>query len=209
MAKVICYEKDGTEAGKFDLPASLFESVVNESLVHQAVVAHLANRRQGSASSRERSDVRGGGRKPYRQKGPGRARAGTIRSPIFRGGGVVFGPHPRSFRQKLTKKMRRQALKSSLTTRANDGSIVVIKSLEFSEPRTKVLAGLLKNMNAHDSKTLLVLEESDQNTVKSARNLKSVRVTLARMLSTYDVVWADKIIMSSGAVKKMEEVFTS
>ena len=209
MAKVICYEKDGTEAGKFDLPASLFESVVNESLVHQAVVAHLANRRQGSASSRERSDVRGGGRKPYRQKGTGRARAGTIRSPIFRGGGVVFGPHPRSFRQKLTKKMRRQALKSSLTTRANDGSIVVIKSLEFSEPRTKVLAGLLKNMNAHDSKTLLVLEESDQNTVKSARNLKSVRVTLARMLSTYDVVWADKIIMSSGAVKKMEEVFTS
>ncbi len=209
MTKVICYEKDGTEAGNFDLPASLFESVVNESVVHQAVVAHLANRRQGSASSRERSDVRGGGRKPYRQKGTGRARAGTIRSPIFRGGGVVFGPHPRSFRQKLTKKMRRQALKSSLTTRANDGSIVVIKSLEFSEPRTKVLAGLLKNMNAHDSKTLLVLEESDQNTVKSARNLKSVRVTLARMLSTYDVVWADKIIMSSGAVKKMEEVFTS
>lgn len=209
MAKVICYEKDGTEAGKFDLPASLFESVVNESLVHQAVVAHLANRRQGSASSRERSDVRGGGRKPHRQKGTGRARAGTIRSPLFRGGGVVFGPHPRSYRQKMTKKMRRQALKSSLTTRANDGSIVVIKSLEFSEPRTKILAAILKNMNAHDSKTLIVLEESDQNTVKSARNLKSVRVTLARMLSTYEVVWADKIIMSSGAVKKMEEVFAS
>ena len=109
----------------------------------------------------------------------------------------------------MTKKMRRKALKSSLTTRASDGSIVVIKSLEFSEPRTKALAGILKNMNAHDSKTLLVLEESDQNTVKSARNLKSVRVTLARMLNTYDVVWADKIIMSSAAVKKMEEVFAS
>jgi large subunit ribosomal protein L4 len=209
MAKAICYEKDGTEAGNVDLPASLFESVVNEDVVHQAVVAYQANQRQGSASTRERSDVRGGGRKPYRQKGTGRARAGTIRSPIFRGGGVVFGPHPRDYRQKMTKKMRRLALKSSLTVRASDGSIVVIKSLDFAEPKTRELAAILKNMNAHESKTLLVTDGEHENTVKSARNLRSVRVKLARNVSTYDVVWADKIVVTTDAVKKMEEVFAS
>lgn len=207
MAKAICYEKDGTEAGNVELPASLFATEINNNVIHQAVMAYLANQRQGSASTRERSDVRGGGRKPYRQKGTGRARAGTIRSPLWRGGGVVFGPHPRSYHQKMTKKMRRQALRSSLTTRANDGSIVVIKSLDFTEPKTKELAGILKNMNAHDTKTLLIIDEVNQNTVKSARNLRSVHVTLARMVSTYDVVWAEKIIVTSDAVKRMEEVF--
>jgi len=209
MAKATVYEKDGTEAGTVDLPASLFEGEINKDAIHQAVVAYLANQRQGSASSRERSDVRGGGRKPYRQKGTGRARAGTIRSPIFRGGGVVFGPHPRSYRQKMTKKMRRQALKSSLTSRANDGSIIVIKSLDFTEPKTKALAAILKNMNVHESKTLLLMDEANQNTVKSAGNLRSVRVKLARMVSTYDVIWAEKIVVTSDAVKKMEEVFAS
>ena len=209
MATAIYYKKDGTESGNVNLPASLFESEINEGVVHQAVVAHLANQRQGTADTRERGDVRGGGRKPYRQKGTGRARAGTIRSPILKGGGTVFGPHPRSYRQKMTKKVRRMALKSSLTSQANDGVISVIEAFDFKEPGTKKLAGIMKNMDVHGTKTLLVLETADQNTIKSAKNLQKVRVTLANLVSTYDVVWADKIVVTSEAVKKMEEVFAS
>ena len=208
MATAICYEKDGTEAGTFDLPAALFEGEVNEALLHQAVVAYLANQRQGTVNTKERSDVRGGGRKPYRQKGTGRARAGTIRSPIYRGGGTVHGPHPRDYRQKMNKKMRRAALKSALVSRTNDSGIVVIKELEFAEPKTRVFAGILKNMDA-GGKTLVVLENSDANTLKSARNVQRVRVTTASNVNPYELVWADKIVFTSGAVKKMEEVFAS
>jgi len=206
MATANCYEKDGREAGTVDLPAALFASEVNDAVVHEAVVAYLANQRQGNASTKERSDVKGGGRKPYRQKGTGRARAGTTRSPIFRGGGVVFGPHPRKYTKKLTKKMKRVALKSSLTMRAVEGDVLVIKELQFDEPKTRVFADLLKNMNL-EGKTLLVMEKTDQATIKSARNIKGVKITLADMVTTYDVVWADKIIITSDAVKKMEEVF--
>jgi large subunit ribosomal protein L4 len=208
MATANCYEKDGREAGTIDLPASLFASEVNEPLVHEAVVAHLANRRQGNASTKERSDVKGGGRKPYRQKGTGRARQGTIRSPIHRGGGIVFGPHPRDYSKKMTKKMKRIALRSSLTTRANDGDILVVKELQFDEPKTKAFAEILDNMSV-DGKALVVLESAHQATIKSARNIPGVKVTQADMVSTYDVVWADKIVVTSEAVKKMEEVFAS
>jgi large subunit ribosomal protein L4 len=208
MATAKTYESDGREAGTVDLPASLFASEINEALVHDAVVAYLANQRQGTADTRERSDVRGGGTKPYRQKGTGRARAGTIRSPLWRGGGTVFGPHPRKYTHKLTRKMRRAALKSSLTARANDGDVIVVKALQFEEPRTKVFAEMLKNMNV-EGKTLVVLERADQATVKSARNIPGVRITLADMVTTYDVVWADKILLTGEALKKMEEVFAS
>lgn len=208
MATAICYEKDGTEAGTFDLPAALFEGEVNQALLHQAVVSYLANQRQGTVNTKERSDVRGGGRKPYRQKGTGRARAGTIRSPIYRGGGIVHGPHPRDYRQKMNKKMRRAALKSALVSRTNDSGIVVIKELDFPEPKTKSFAGILKNMDA-GGKTLVVLENSDVNTVKSARNVSGVRVTTASNVNPYELVWADKVVFTSGAVKKMEEVFAS
>ena len=208
MATAICYEKDGTEAGTFDLPAAAFEGEVNESLLHQAVVAYLANQRQGTVNTKERADVRGGGRKPYRQKGTGRARAGTIRSPIFRGGGIVHGPHPRDYRQKMNKKMRRAALKSALVSRTNDSGIVVIKALEFAEPKTRTFAGILKNMEA-SGKTLVILESSDANTLMSARNVPRVRVTTAANVNPYELVWADRVVFTSGAVKKMEEVFAS
>ena len=208
MATANCYEHDGREAGTVDLPASLFASEVNEAVVHQAVVAYLANQRQGTAQTKERSDVRGGGAKPYRQKGTGRARAGTIRSPIWRGGGTVFGPHPRKYTQSLPRKMRRLALCSSLTTRAANGDVLVVKELKFDEPKTKQFAGILKNMNV-EGKTLVVLEGANVATIKSARNIPGVRVTLADMVTTYDVVWADKIVVTSDAVKKMEEVFAS
>ena len=208
MATATCYEMNGNEAGTVELPASLFEGKVNEGVIHQAVVAYLANQRQGTASTKERSDVRGGGRKPYRQKGTGRARAGTIRSPIFRGGGTVFGPHPRDYRQKLTKKMKRLALTSSLSSRAAKGDVVVVKELQFDEPKTKRMAGLLKNIN-DGGKTLVVIDAANEAVVKSARNIPRVRVCIAANITTYDVVWADKVVVTSAAVAKLEEVFAS
>jgi large subunit ribosomal protein L4 len=208
MATAKTYDSDGREAGTTDLPASLFATKINEALVHEAVVAYLANQRQGAASTKERSDVRGGGAKPYRQKGTGRARAGTIRSPLWRGGGTVFGPHPRKYTKKLTRKAKRAALKSSLTARANDGDVIVVKALEFEAPKTKVFAGMLENMKL-DGKTLVVLDRADQATIKSARNIPGIRITLADMVTTYDVMWADKLLLTSDAVKKMEEVFAS
>jgi large subunit ribosomal protein L4 len=209
MATAICYEKDGTESGKVDLPASLFDSEINEALIHEAVVAYLANQRQGTASSKERSDVAGGGGKPYRQKGTGRARAGTIRSPIYRGGGVVFGPHPRNYRIKMTKKTKRQALTSSLSSRAGAGDILVIKAIELEAPKTKEMAGILKTIDVFEQKTLIVLEKSNEAVVKSVRNIPGVRITPADLVSTYDVIWADKVLLTSGAITKMEEVFAS
>lgn len=209
MATAICYEKDGTRSGQVDLPASLFAGEINEAVIHEAVVTYLANQRQGTASTKERSDVAGGAKKPYRQKGTGRARAGTIRSPIFRGGGVVFGPHPRSYRKKMTKKSKRQALTSSLSSRANAGDVLVIKALEMSGPKTREMAGILKAIDVYRRKVLVVLEKSDEAIIKSARNIPGVRVTLANMVSTYDVMWADKILLTSGAITKMEEVFAS
>ncbi len=209
MATAICYEKDGTRSGQVDLPASLFAGEINEAVIHEAVVTYLANQRQGTASTKERSDVAGGAKKPYRQKGTGRARAGTIRSPIFRGGGVVFGPHPRSYRKKMTKKSKRQALTSSLSSRANAGDVLVIKALEMSGPKTREMAGVLKAIDVYRRKVLVVLEKSDEAIIKSARNIPGVRVTLANMVSTYDVMWADKILLTSGAITKMEEVFAS
>ncbi len=154
--------------------------------------------------------MRGGGKKPWRQKGTGRARAGTIRSPLWRGGGTVFGPHPRDHRLKVNKKAKRVALFSSLTSRAKDGNVIVIKSLEFDAPKTSAFAGLLKSVGAYpDTKTLVVLDKSHLPTIKSARNIDTVRITLADSVSTYDVVWAEKVVVSSAALKRMEEVFAS
>jgi large subunit ribosomal protein L4 len=210
MAKADCFDMNGKSAGTVDLPVSLFETEVNEFVVHEAVVAYLANQRQGTVNTKERSDVRGGGRKPWRQKGTGRARAGTIRSPLWRGGGTVFGPHPRDHRLKLNKKARRVALTSSLTNRAKDGSVVVVKSLEFDAPRTRGFADLLKSIGAYPGKkTLVVLDKPYAATIKSARNIRGVRITLADSVNTYDVVWAEKLVVSSAALSRMEEVFAS
>jgi large subunit ribosomal protein L4 len=208
MATANCFDKNGKSAGTVDLPGSLFDAEINEFVVHEAVVAYLANQRQGTVNTKERSDVRGGGRKPWRQKGTGRARAGTIRSPLWRGGGTVFGPHPRDHRVKVNKKARRVALCSSLTSRAKDGNVVVVKSLEFDAPRTKDFVDLLKSLGA-TGKTLVVLDRAHEATIKSARNITTVRLTLADSVNTYDVVWADKVIVSDTALSRMEEVYAS
>jgi large subunit ribosomal protein L4 len=210
MATAICFDQNGARAGTVDLPKSLFEAEVNEFVVHEAVVAYLANQRQGTVNTKERSDVRGGGKKPWRQKGTGRARAGTIRSPLWRGGGTVFGPHPRDHRLKMNRKAKRVALKSSLTARAKDGDVLVVKALEFSAPKTSSFAALLKNMEAYPrKKALVVLDKADAGTIKSARNITGVRIAMADAINTYDVVWADKIVLTSAALKRMEEVFAS
>jgi len=208
MATANCFDKNGKSAGTIDLPKALFETEVNEFVVHEAVVAYLANQRQGTVNTKERSDVRGGGRKPWRQKGTGRARAGTIRSPLWRGGGTVFGPHPRDHRIKVNKKVKRIALSSSLTSRAKDGNVIVVKSLAFDAPRTREFAALLKNVGA-TGKTLVVLDKAHLPTIKSARNLRGVRLTLAESVNTYDVVWADKIVVADAALSRMEEVYAS
>lgn len=209
MATAKCYTQDGSERGTQELAGGLFDCEVNEAAVHQAVVAYLANKRQGTASTKERSDVRGGGRKPYRQKGTGRARMGTIRSPLQRGGGVVFGPHPRDFRQALNKKTKRIALRSALSSQAHDGSVLVVDDLEYSEPKTKRFAEFLGNIGAASEKVLFVIDKSQPALVKSIRNIPKVKVTLANMVNTYEVLWADKVVVTRGALKVMEEVFSS
>lgn len=199
------YSQDGTEKGARDLPSGVFECEIKESVVHQAVLAHLANQRQGTAKAKGRTDVRGGGKKPYRQKGTGRARAGTIRSPIWRGGGVVFGPHPREYRQALPKKMRRAAVCSSLSSRAKSGDILVVDDLDYKEPKTKNVAELLSKLDTRGKKILLVLDKTNPAVVKSARNIPGVRVTLGRMLNAYEVLWAEKVIFTQSALAAMEE----
>jgi large subunit ribosomal protein L4 len=199
------YRQDGTEKGTRDLPSGVFEREIKDAIMHQAVLAHLANQRQGTAKAKGRTDVRGGGKKPYRQKGTGRARAGTIRSPIWRGGGVVFGPHPREYRQALPKKMRRLALCSSLSERAKNNDVLVVDDLEYNEPSTKNVAGLLKNLGSYHKKVLLVLDKSNPAVVKSARNIPGVKVILGRMLNAYEVLWAEKIIFTQGAIAEMEK----
>jgi large subunit ribosomal protein L4 len=191
------------------LPDQLFGCEVNEPVMHQAVVAYLANQRQGNASTKERSDVRGGGRKPYRQKGTGRARAGTTRSPIFRGGGVVFGPRPHSYRKALPKKMKRAAISSALSARARDNAVIIVGELKYDEPKTKRFAELLKGVDAGGQKVLVVLGDAAPEVIKSARNIAKVRVTQARTLNVYDILWADKVLMTEGGLKVIEEVFKS
>jgi large subunit ribosomal protein L4 len=209
MAKAKYFTQEGVEQGSRELPGGLFDREVNEHLVHEAVRAYLANQRQGSAATKERSDVRGGGAKPYRQKGTGRARAGTSRSPIWRGGGVVFGPHPRDYNVKLPKKVKRRALLSALSARAGEGAVMVVADLDYSEPKTKTFARMLKNMGREAEKILFVLDKPREAVVKSARNIPGVKTVQGNILNAYDVVWADKIVLTEGAIKKMEEVFGS
>jgi large subunit ribosomal protein L4 len=207
MANAKLYAKDGTERGTLELPGGLFGCDVNEAAMHQTVKAYLANQRQGNASTKERSDVRGGGKKPFRQKGTGRARAGTIRSPLWRGGGTVFGPQPRDYRQSVPKKVRRLALRSALSSRAATNDVIVIDDLQYTEPKTKRFAQLLDNVGGGDAKVLFVIDAPRPEVIKSARNLPNVKITMGRDLTTYDVLWAEKLIISESALKAIEEAF--
>jgi len=201
---------EGKEVGSLALPDAIFGVEYNDSLVHQAIVAEEANQRQGTSETKRRSDVRGGGRKPWRQKGTGRARAGTSRSPLWRGGGVVFGPHPRDYRKALPLKMRRGAMRSVLSGKVSEGAVIGLDKLAFDAPKTKSAVALLKALELADPKAriLIVVPEYDVTLLKSTRNLPRVELRYAPNFSVRDALNAHKIVIVEGAVAKMEAVWT-
>lgn len=205
MPKVALYNIKGEQVGEIELRDEIFGIEVNESVLHDAVVNQLANKRLGTQAAKTRAEVRGGGRKPFRQKGTGRARAGTTRSPLWRKGGIVFAPKPRSYSYTLPKKVRRLALKSALSSKVQNGNIIVLDSLAMAEPKTKEFAVVLNNLKV-DKKALVVTAQVESSVVKSARNIPGVTPTHANSLSVYDVLAHEKLIITRDAITKVEEV---
>lgn len=204
MPSVTVYNTEGQAVGEMELNEKVFGAEINPALMHDAVVMYLANQRVGTASTKTRAEVRGGGRKPWRQKGLGRARHGSIRSPIWVGGGVVFGPKPRDYRQKMPRKARRQALRSALSAKVKAGELVVLDRLELPEAKTRLMAGVLKNLQAE--KALVVTAEADEKVYRSSRNLPGVETGIAKDLNVYQVLKYPKLIMTRDAVASVEEV---
>lgn len=204
MPKVSVYNLEGQTVGEIELSDAVFGAPVNDALMHQAVVTYLNNQRQGTASTKTRAEVRGGGRKPWRQKGTGRARHGSIRSPIWVGGGVTFGPKPREFRQAMPKKARRAAMRSALSAKVRDGEIIVLETLALAEPKTKQMAAVLSRLSA-ERKPLIVLAERDRNVELSTRNLPGAGTTQATDMNVYQVLAHDKLVLTKDAVAKLEE----
>jgi len=206
MPKVTVYDTTGAPVGEMDLRDDVFGVEVNEALLHQAVVRYLANQRQGTVATKNRALVRGGGRKPWRQKGTGRARHGSIRSPLWRKGGVVFGPQPRDFSLGLPRQARRQAMKSALSAKVRDGEMIVVSELNLEKPKTKEMAGILNNLKA--KKPLIVTSDGDKNVYLSARNIEGVGVTRALDLNVYDLLTHDHLVITRDAVTRVEEVLS-
>ncbi|MCK9524415.1 MAG: 50S ribosomal protein L4 [Limnochordia bacterium] len=204
MPKVAVFNMEGKQVGELELNDAIFGVEINQDLMHKVVLSQLANARQGTVATKTRGLVRGGGRKPWRQKGTGRARQGSTRSPQWVGGGVVFGPTPRDFSYRLPKKARRAALRSALSAKVAAGNIVVLDQLTVNEPKTKVLAGMLKALDVQ--KPLLVTAEWDTNVELSARNIPGAVVAKSFGLNVYDVLNSQKLIMTKDAVTKLEEV---
>ena len=205
MANVAVYNMEGKEVGSLELNDAVFGVEVNEHLVHMAVLQQLANNRQGTQKAKTRSEVRGGGRKPWRQKGTGHARQGSTRAPQWTGGGVVFAPVPRDYSFKMNKKEKRAALKSALTSRVEENKFIVVDSLTFDEIKTKNVANALKNLNV--SKALVVLEDGNVNAELSAKNIAGVKTAKTNTINVYDVMKYNTVIATKAAVKAIEEVY--
>jgi large subunit ribosomal protein L4 len=205
MATAKVLKMDGAEAGTVDLPDAVYAVEMNDALVHDAVVALQAARRQGNAETKTRSDVRGGGQKPYRQKGTGNARHGSIREPQMRGGGTVFGPHKRSYRQKVTPRARRQALCMALSARLRDEALCVLDALALDAPKTKVFAGMLDAVVPDGRRTVVVVPEADEKLLLSARNVKRATVRRAMDLSVLDVLEARRVVIVQDALPVLEQ----
>ena len=205
MAKVSVYNIDGKEVGSIELNDAVFGVEVNEHLVHLAVVNQLANKRQGTQSAKTRSEVSGGGRKPWRQKGTGHARQGSTRAPQWTGGGVVFAPTPRDYSFKLNKKEKRAALKSALTSRVAENKIIVLDELKLDEIKTKKFVQVMKNLNVE--KALVVLNEMDKNVIASAANIPTVKTAQTNELNVFDVLKYDTVVVTKSAVATIEEVY--
>ena len=205
MANVSVYNMEGKEVGTMELNDAVFGVEVNEHLVHLAVVAQLANKRQGTQKAKTRSEVSGGGREPWRQKGTGHARQGSTRSPQWTGGGMVFAPTPRDYTITLNKKEKRAALKSALTSRVNENKFVVVDELKFDEIKTKNFKAVMNNLKV--SKALVVLADNDQNTVLSARNIPEVKTSLVNTINVFDILKYNTVVATKAAVASIEEVY--
>lgn len=205
MANVAVFNMEGKEVGSLELNDAVFGVKINEHLVHMAVVQQLANNRQGTQKAKTRSEVSGGGRKPWRQKGTGHARQGSIRAPQWTGGGVVFAPTPRDYSFKLNKKEKRAALKSALTSRVNDNKFIVVDELKMEEIKTKKFQEVLNNLKVN--KALVVLNDNDQNVVMSARNIPAVKTALTNTINVYDILKYDTVVVTKAAVATIEEVY--
>lgn len=205
MAKVSVYNMEGKEVGTMDLNDSIFAVEINEHLVHMAVVQQLANNRQGTQKAKTRSEVSGGGRKPWRQKGTGHARQGSTRSPQWTGGGVVFAPTPRDYTFKLNKKEKRAALKSVLTSAVNENKFIVVDELKLNEIKTKDFAKVLTNLNVE--KALVVLDSNDKNVVMSAKNIPTVKTALTNTINVYDILKYNTVVVTKAAVDQIQEVY--
>ena len=205
MANVSVYNMEGKEVGTIELNDAVFGVEVNEHLVHMAVVAQLANKRQGTQKAKTRSEVSGGGRKPWRQKGTGHARQGSTRSPQWTGGGMVFAPTPRDYTITLNKKEKRAALKSALTSRVNENKFVVVDELKFDEIKTNNFKAVMNNLKV--SKALVVLADNDQNTVLSARNIPEVKTSLVNTINVFDILKYNTVVATKAAVASIEEVY--
>ena len=205
MANVSVFNMEGKEVGTMELNDAVFGVDVNEHLVHMAVVAQLANKRQGTQKAKTRSEVSGGGRKPWRQKGTGHARQGSTRAPQWKGGGVVFAPVPRDYSFKLNKKEKRAALKSALTSRVQDSKLIVVDELKFDEIKTKKFKAVMDNLKVN--KALVVISDNDEKVVMSARNLPTIMTTQVDTISVYDILKGDTLVLTRDAVAKIEEVY--
>jgi len=205
MLTLDLFNKQAEKVGDIQINENIFGVEINTDAMHQVVVAQLANKRQGTQSAKTRAEVRGGGIKPWRQKGTGRARQGSIRAPQWIHGGIVFAPKPRDYRMSVPKSMRRVAFKSALSAKVAENEMIVIDSLEFDSPKTKAMLEVLKAFDAE--KTLIVVEKSDENVYKSARNIPGVQVTPVNNLNVYDILKYEKFIVTKDAVSKIEEVY--
>ena len=208
MAKVALLNTKGENLGEVDLSDEVFGAEVNEALLHESVVAYETNQRAGNVQTKERGDVRGGGKKPWRQKGTGRARAGSSRSPVWRKGGVTFGPHPRDFEMRLNKKARRAALRSALTSKVQAGSFILLDQLALTEPRTREMARILANLKVADDKALVVTAVRDNHVELASRNIAGVKAEVAVDVNVRDVLAHDYLVMTKDAADVITEVLT-
>ena len=205
MANVTVYNMEGNEVGTMELNDAIFGAKVNEHLVHLAVVSQLANKRQGTQKAKTRSEVSGGGRKPWRQKGTGHARQGSTRAPQWTGGGMVFAPVPRDYTIRLNKKEKRAALKSVLTSKVQENKFIVVDELKFDEIKTKAMKNVLANLKA--DKALVILNDNDQNVVLSARNIEGVQTALTNTINVFDLLKHNTVVVTKAAVETIEEVY--
>ena len=205
MASVSVYNMEGKETGKMELNDSIFAAPVNEHLVHMAVVLQLANKRQGTQKAKTRSEVRGGGRKPWRQKGTGHARQGSIRAPQWKGGGVVFAPAPRDYSFKMNKKEKVAAIKSALSSKVSENKLIVVEGMDLDAPKTKTMQSLLDNLDM--KKALVVVDAEGRNVTLSVRNIPTARGVFANSINVYDILKYDNVIMTKSASAAIEEVY--